>query len=248
MSKAFEDMLPGDLTREKLESLRVGEPYRSRKNRVFRIRLEGSFAVAKIYAPTRIRLAQLEHHVLSKSYKGGVLVPRPLAIGNGTIVMEHVEGENLSDMFDRLWRADGDSINGRELRRLVTDGVAGWLAQFHRIIGFHEARGDTILRNFIVSGDQICGLDFEEAGHRDPLSDLGEVCANLLSMDPMFTARKFEMVRELSESYWHHSGSDRSAELSGAVASALEHYSAFRADGESLRVWANNLRTDGLPK
>jgi len=248
MTEATEDSFPVDLTPAGLESIKVGEPYRSRKNRVFKIRFRGSFAVAKVYAPDRVESAGLEHEILTKCHRGGVLVPRPIALGKGTILMEYIEGENLSDMFDRLWREEGGSTNCQELRRLITDGVSEWLARFHRAFGFHEARGDTILRNFVVSGDRIYGLDFEEAGERDPLSDLGGACANLLSMNPKFTPGKFGFVRELAERYWHHSGTDRSAELPEAIAAALEHYSAFRTDGQSLCAQAKKLRTNGLPR
>jgi len=248
MSRTIEDLLPADLTPAGLEALREGEPFRSRKNRVFRIRLEGRLAVAKIYAPERVKLAESEYHILDKCHREEGRAPRPLAVGNGTIVMEYVDGENLSEKFDRLWRDDDGSKNSLELRRLVTDGLAEWLAQFHRIFGLREARGDTILRNFIVSESQIYGLDFEEAMERDPLSDLGEACANMLSMHPMFTPGKLVLARELAERYWHHSGTDRSAELQEAIAVALEHYSSFRADGDSMRTWARKIRIDGLSK
>ena len=237
----------GELQPEMLERMMVGEPFRSRKNHVFRIRWEGALKVAKVYAPERIHLAELEFGILSRCAEEEVPAPHPIALGPGAIIMDYVEAENLSDEFDRLL-TESQASKGKEIHDLVTDGVAAWLAKFHKRMGGCTTRGDSVLRNFLISGGTICGLDFEESSARDPLDDVAEVAANMLGMSPAFTPERFALVDVLAERYWHHSGTDRSAELPSTIADALDRYAQFRSDGKAMRVWAQKLRVDGLPR
>ncbi len=230
-----------------LEALRVGEPFKSRKNRVFRFKRDGGLAVAKIYRPDRASLAKVEFDILAKCRERGVSAPDPIALGERTVIMQFVDAENLSDLFDRMLEGKDSGIPSTETRELMIQGIASWLHQFHRAMGGGMARGDSTLRNFLVSQGKIIGLDFEESGGRDPLSDLGEVAANILGMRPTFVPERFELVRELADEYWHFSGADRWTELPSAIADALEHYAPYRPDGENMRAWANRLRLDGFP-
>ena len=160
--------------------------------------------------------------------------------------MEYVEGANVADLFDSYWGIDpsGASVIG-ELRMLL-DGVAAWLARFHSAFGYRLARGDAILRNFIIKGDLVWGIDFEESSERDPLIDVGQTCSNILSLEPQFTPAKFLLTKEFASLYWRYSGRNRSHELPDKIAEGLRHYAQFRDDSVRLEEWAGNIERRGL--
>ena len=232
-----------DLSLDELESVRVGEAYSSRKNTVFRARLDGEVVITKVYREGRGR-AEREFSVLERASEKGLLVPRPIGLRDFGILMEFVEGDNASVVFDSLW--DEDSVDAILRRADFVHAVSAWLADFHRAFAFSLCRGDSILKNFIVGPRGLTGIDFEEAVEGDPLNDLGQTCSYVLSTDPMFTDAKFRCAKDIFAGYESLAGTDRSEEFSSKVAESLRYYSRFRRDGETLRAWASRIETENL--
>lgn len=238
-------LVRGDLSLDDIESMRVGEIYPSRKNRVFRASLDGEIVIVKIHQENGVRVER-EFSVMDRAFKKGLSVPRPIALRDFGILMELVDGESAGSVFDSLWQETSESADLVMGRADFVRSVSNWLADFHRAFDFSLSRGDSVLKNFIVTRDGLTGIDFEEAVEGDPLNDLGQVCSYVLSTDPMFTDSKFQCAKDISSSYWRDAGMDRSGEISSKVAESLRYYSRFRRDGETLRRWASKIESGDL--
>ncbi len=217
------------------------ERFPSRKNQVSKVLLDGKELVAKVYAKERAQLAAAEYEVLLHCVRKGVQVPEPIEMRGGSIIMKLVSGENLSDLFERV-----EIHHEGPQQSSLSRSLASWLASFHRAFGFRLCRGDCILRNFVMSGGQLYGLDFEEAHEGDPLEDLGQLWSSILRMRPAFTKERFAFASEMTSEYWRLTGVDRMDDLPKAVADGLEHYAPFGSDGPELRRWAEAIRRDGI--
>jgi len=227
-----------------LESSREGIPYPSRKNRVFKAVVDGRRLVAKTYSAERAHLAQKELSVLQDCARRGVRVPGPMGLRERALLLELVEGVNAAEHLDSIWAAylSGD-VAAEAAVTVLVDGVSGWLAGFHRAFGFKTVRGDAILKNFVLGVDGVVtGLDLEESMAGDPMDDLGQLCAFVISMYPAFTEARFLLAKRFADRYWVLSGSDRPrSDLAPAVARALRYSSGFRKDASALVAWAERL-------
>jgi len=223
-----------------LEKGRTGPFFHSKKNRVFMSVVGGAPYVVKVYRGEWRERASAEYGVLRDCQKMGVPVPLPVALIEGAIVMTPVEGQVAGEVFDLIVVPPSRIGLTSELERLA-DNLARWLANFHIAFDFKRVRGDTILRNFIVTDQKTYGLDFEEATTGDTIADLGQLCASALMTDPPFTEQKTAFARHLAERYWACSGKRRAEELAGAVSAAIRHYSQFRANGKELLSYSSRI-------
>lgn len=228
-----------------LEKGRTGPFFHSKKNRVFRSVVDGESFVVKVYRGEWRERARVEYDVLRDCCERGVLVPVPLALLEGAIVMTPVDGQVAGEVFDRIIVPPSRIGLTSELERLA-DSLARWLANFHIAFDFGRVRGDTILRNFIVADPGTFGLDFEEAATGDTLLDLGQLCASAMMTDPAFTEQKIAFARHLADRYWACSGQRRAEELTGAVSAAIRHYSQFRSNGQELLSFASRMERGEL--
>ncbi|MGQ9583059.1 MAG: hypothetical protein ACUVV6_06045 [Thermoplasmatota archaeon] len=238
-----------------LEGRVVGPPFPSRKNLVVRVMWGGRECVAKVFGRGRLEAANTEWRVLEICRDRGVRAPRPLALREGVIIMSRLEGPSLFELMFSLERPGAGSARREshlecdiELSAAapLLEGAAFWLAGFHRVLGPRATRGDSMLKNFLISGGEVYGVDFEEAAPGDPLTDVGQLCAHLLASGRGFSPAHFEAVRHFAEAYWSGSGEDRSGELPPAVAAGLEHYARYRRDRSRLRNWAARILGKGL--
>lgn len=123
-----------------IKKFRIKERFKSKKNRVFRIEVDGEDRVLKIFSSMR-RLDR-EYNVLSL-LQDNLSVPSIYEINRKDrfIIMEFLPGENLCDFVN---------LKNREKIR-VMNRLADWLSDFHSFFkDKHIIRGDSILRNFIV--------------------------------------------------------------------------------------------------
>lgn len=220
------------LSARQLEEGRLGEYFRSRKNRVFRASVDGKDCVVKVFREGLADRAEHEYRILERCHGSGVPVPRPLALLEGAILMEHVPGVPVSMLFDDLVEA-----SGRELSQALVDlavSLATWLHSFHSCLSFEKTRGDAILRNFLMTDRGVVGLDFEEAACEDTLVDLGVLCASALASDPPFTGVKLAFAGRLVDSYQGSVGRDISADMPVVISKAIRHYAQYRVNREEL--------------
>lgn len=226
---------------ERLEEKIIGKRFSSRKNRVFKISYNDEICVAKVFQKRRIERARTEFKVLEICQNKEISSPIPLELLDDAIIMSYVRGDNLLDALNDAESKDRQSKYKIEIASFL-DMMAKWLAEFHIATEFKLVRGDTILKNFIISDNRIYGIDFEESIHDDPLLDLGQACAFILSLNPIFTKKRFEEASFFSNKYWHYSRSDRSDELPNLISSALRNFSQYRVESDQLLSWADNIK------
>ncbi|HUV61203.1 MAG TPA: phosphotransferase [Thermoplasmata archaeon] len=233
---------------QKLEELRsnmLGTEFESRKNKVFRTTDQGGTVVVKEFSDSEA--ASKEFSILTRCSARSLPVPRPLSIHTRAIIMECLPGGTVAEALDSVWLNERPiSADEEATLRNIADGLGEWLASYHALFEFGLTRGDAIMKNFLVSGNRIVGIDFEEASEEDVIRDLGEMCSSIISMHPMFTVDKFAFCRRLSERYFVLTGAERDADLSTATAKALRHYASFRIDGGELAARAAVIESDGL--
>jgi len=220
--------------------MRVGEPFFSRKNRVFKVNLEGKICVAKVSGPGRARSIANEYEILCRCKRYGVSVPEPLLQLENAFVMSHVDGDNASELFDSCFEGACQRAGDVALDQLA-DRVASWLYSFHKAFDFKLVRGDSILRNFIDAPGMLVGIDLEESHEGDSIEDLGQVCAYVIATRPMFTDAKFDFARMIVARYEDRIKTDIRSKLPGSVSSALRYYGGFRSDCAQMDQWADKI-------
>lgn len=234
--------MAADRAIRELERRRRGGLFASRKNRVFRSVFDGRECVVKVFREGSEEAAPKEFRILRDCSAAGVPVPGPIDCIGGAVLMEFVPGEPVSDLFDRLVAASDGQELSEGFQGLACD-LAGWLSRFHSAFGFETARGDAILRNFLMAEGGVVGLDFEEAARGDTLSDIGQLCASALMTDPPFTQVKVSFARDLASRYWERTGRDRSVDLPSAVAEAIRHYAPYRRNARELMDEADRVES-----
>ena len=136
--------------------------------------------IAKHFDSSSQDRKSLEHDVLVRASASGIAVPGVLEVLDNFLLLEKVEGETLMDSIN------GSIFLGQKTK--IVTGIARWLASFHVAFAsdpIARRRGDTNLRNFIVSPSGIItGIDFEEASIDDPINDLHEIVDSILQSDP----------------------------------------------------------------
>jgi len=228
-----------------LEDGRFGPYMQSKKNRVFRTSVGGREYIVKVFRDEWNERARVEFGMLSECREKGVLAPLPIAIVEDAIVMEPIDGESVAKVFDELFsHSSGADLS--DAQKELADNLAKWLSSFHVTFDFRLARGDAILKNFVVTPSGVAGLDFEEASSADTLNDLGQLCASALMTDPVFTVSKNSFARHLASCYWAHSGRNRADELATAVSAAIRHYAPFRSNGSELLRYATRIENGDL--
>lgn len=174
--------------------------FHSKRNGVYLVRLceeaGGRLAVLKEYGIVGQELAEREYDNILKLKAAGMSVPEIIYKGSGIMLLEHIKGELVSDLVEKL--DTGEWI----------DGLALWLSKLHSIREGKACllKGDINLRNFIYCSGQIYGLDFESTACGDPRTDLGNLCFFILTNTPAFKAEKRIMIRRLLDSYEKYSG------------------------------------------
>ena len=164
----------------------------SKKNRVWIAETDVRPVVVKRFLTGK---CGVEFESLLVSREKGVPVPFPLWKQGDHLVMEYISGENCESLVNDMFSAD------------AAEGIGSWLASYHRLGGGQLPRimGDAVLSNFIMSDGRIFGVDLEDSTFGDPMDDLGQILASVLSSEPFFTPIKFDLCLRLVNSY------DRSA-------------------------------------
>ena len=204
--------------------------------------------VVKTYPKADADVIQKEYSILERCHASGVLAPTPIALEGNAIVMSHVDGSVLSTVLDSRWLHTDPANPAPETdTACIAESLARWLHAFHSAFGFRLRRGDVNMRNFMLSGEGLYGLDFEEASEGDVIEDLGQACATVLSMDPMFTEEKTAFVGKMVRQYFEISGLDRYDDLRDAVVRALRYYASFRKNRIEIEARASRIEQGRLP-
>lgn len=161
----------------------------SRKNKVSlaRARVGGKTLDVVVKEYREEAAARREYEVLVGLHRAGLRVPKPYACCGNVLFLEEIRGELLTHVIEK----------GTVPVDTWTRELALWFHEFHRgqeENGLFKLRNDNNLRNFIFSGGQFFGLDFEEVEYGPRERDLGQVSAFIISDRPSFTNEKYGAV------------------------------------------------------
>jgi len=182
---------------EKYKNALIQQNFKSKKNTVAYVVLDGKPRIVKWFAPGFKRQMETEYSTLRK---GSSILNMPISYekdsDNNVLLMNYIIGENLCDVIN-----DGKTVFSENQRIMVL--LADWFARFHRYFKTEDQfyiRGDSVLRNFILA-DCIWGVDFEESRAGKPVEDIAGMCSSILSTDPMCTSEKFQLCKTFITAY-----------------------------------------------
>ncbi len=133
-----------------------------------------------------------EFEAIIQAKSAGLNVPYPLFMEGDYLVSEYIQGETCDTLINHMFSNQ------------AAEGMGGWLASFHGLLGrgpIRKVTKDAVLSNFLLSDDRIFGVDLEDAGPGDPLDDVGQLCAAILGSEPYFTPIKFDLCLRMLQCY-----------------------------------------------
>lgn len=214
------------------------ERFKSRKNRVYRVRANGETKVLKIFSSSE---ALDREYKMLDLLKDRLNVPRVHSIDRrrGILVMEFIEGENLCDFLNPAIEHDiADSLR-------IIEELARWFSDFHLLLKDKQMiRGDSILRNFILDyKGEIYGVDFEESRKGRAEEDIAEICISVLTTHPEFAEEKFELCKRFLKAY---SGDVDTLFFKKQLFKTLEKFSIRRGDVALRDTGVKEMKKHGL--
>lgn len=220
----------------------IQKKYQSKKNTVCYIIHNGKPVVLKWYAPGFKKNMKNEFSILKNS-PAALNMPSALEMDeeNCVILMGHIPGDNLCDIIN-----DERIVTDR--KKSYVQLLAKWYYKFHDFFkkdNEFRIRGDSILRNFILS-NRIWGVDFEESRLGPPQEDVAGLCASILSTHPIFSDLKFDLCRIFINSYKKYA-SWPLLEINNEIAYFLLKKIQFRPQDEIiLRKYSDKIRKNGI--
>ncbi|MDQ7825327.1 MAG: hypothetical protein RDV48_21175 [Candidatus Eremiobacteraeota bacterium] len=115
-----------------------------------------------------------EERVLRNAGEKGLAVPSVRAAWNNILFLEYVQGSTMRSL-----------LGGGHDPCAASEALACWVASWH--LAFRRGRRYTLLKadmrlqNFICKDTRLYGVDFEESRWGDPLDDIADMAATLLT-------------------------------------------------------------------
>ncbi|MFX1276849.1 MAG: hypothetical protein ACFFBP_22300 [Promethearchaeota archaeon] len=197
----------------------------SKKNIVFELifkKKPENFPKVVILKLFRTEFTEIEYNALKKLEKQNLTVPKVLFFKKPYILMEKVNGINLTNYINNnLKNITSLKEIKHQIRRKIKLGIknlAKWVALLHKnnlisrnnehgFIVFNK--GDTRLRDFLYnpSTNIIYGMDFEESYEGNFHDDLAWICCSLLDTDPGIfemdePRHKIELIKVFLKKYF----------------------------------------------
>ena len=173
--------------------------FTSKRNRVLRITEGEKSYISKTFSQADDFIN--EKYFLKTLKKGGANVPLILEEGQNFLLLEDLGDETLLKYYENL-----EKQNSTEHKDIVFK-LSNWLKSFYRITlsSFRKQiiLNDVNFRNFIVHGNEIYGIDFEQSCSGSIETDAGKLSAFALTYEPSITEWKInfrnELINTLSE-------------------------------------------------
>jgi len=132
----------------------------------------------------------------------GLTVPEVILIQENLVFLTYVKGTLL---LDYLEDCEKNLFPVQEMLEVIVK-LTSWLINFYQFTKKHYGEaysyGDLNARNFILTQEDIWGIDLEDASPlQSPEYDLAGLCANLLTYDPPFTPWKVALTRMLYDQF-----------------------------------------------
>ena len=151
--------------------------FMSKKNQVTKLILKNGYEIFSIICKYFVwGDCEIEHEIIEKCAAKNIKVPKIIKKTDNMLIMEYLKGRAIGsiDIFQK-------TINEKLLQN-----IASWLYNFHKsfLNGTKTIiKGDMRLHNFILYGNDIYGIDFEESRLNDFSEDVIEMSATLCEME-----------------------------------------------------------------
>jgi len=220
----------------------VQHTFSSKKNTVALVTYQEKPRVFKWFVPGLQQNMNREHKILSTA-SSKINVPQIIEKDdtNHVLIMQYITGENLCD-----------TINSKKYTRTqknqFIDQLAKWFVTFHQLFKtptYYLIRGDAGLRNFIVN-TQLWGVDFEESRQGNPVEDVAECCASILSTTPMFTTEKYELCKSFIQEYNNQMPGLLTAINTETAYALIKNIPYRQQDEQILRAQAKKIKQNGF--
>jgi len=220
----------------------IQKKYKSKKNTVAYITLNNKPKVVKWFAPGFKKNMDKEYSILSTGYlKLNIPTPFEKDQKHNVILMSYIIGENLCDLIN------DENMTTSEKQRLMLL-LSEWFSNFHNYFRKGNKtyiRGDSILRNFIFS-NKIWGVDFENSRYGKPDEDISQMCASILSTDPMFTDEKIQLCNIFIKNY-ERIEETKFHQIDDDIAYFLLEINQRRSNNKQMILdYANKIKETGL--
>jgi len=169
-------------------------PFKSRKNDVSMVDLDGQTAVLKRFADPAA--AMRERAMMDRAAAAGLAVPALLPAN----AYEYVDAPTLAELLEQAEArlTAGKSTLESERGPLLD----AWQALFKWLWNFHAATGlimgDVNARNFLYGDGTLTGFDFEDAREGEIEEDVGRSLAFMMAYDPIESPLKQALWTELT--------------------------------------------------
>jgi tRNA A-37 threonylcarbamoyl transferase component Bud32 len=215
---------------KELSHAKIKMMFKSKKNIVYLINLNNKQAVLKIFSEDSKKSIINEYNELSSS-NSNYAKPEIISYNKEQrfILMTYISGENMCDLIN-------NNFITIEKKTQIIQRLAIWFWNFHKT--HHQdnkyfIHGDANLRNFIYNG-KVIGLDFEETHIANPIEDVANMCASILTTDPQFTDEKKELQDLFIQTYQDHR-KERLTDITGEINKAIEKVQKRRKKGDIKR-------------
>lgn len=173
--------------------------FKSKKNIVCLFKKNDSFFILKWFSQRINTYFSQENYVLSQ--KNTPFLKPYLMDKNDEyhfFILQYIQGDNICDVIN-------DPTIKTQQKITIINQLAEWFSLFHSY--FQDSvssliHGDAHLRNFILTRDQtLYGVDYEETCNGEPITDISNLCASILTTKPEFTKEKNHLVQHFIETY-----------------------------------------------
>ncbi|WP_353892851.1 RIO1 family regulatory kinase/ATPase [Proteinivorax hydrogeniformans] len=156
----------------------------SKKNKVMLVYTEDFLGKSNRFVlKYKNRGIQKENNILIKLYRNGFNVPKVYYHNDQMLLMEYLPANTLLETILDFERKSYKVDDERVIK--ITYNFLAWLDQFYNFTGL--TLQDCNLRNFLVSNNDIYGVDFEDCAKGKREEDLARISAFILLYSPEYT-------------------------------------------------------------
>lgn len=168
------------------------EKFKSKKNSVHLISCKDNLYVLKKYKD--IYKKNKEEEILRLLYNENLNTPKIVMENEDSLVLEYINGITLTD-----WLLTNEiNINNKYDNLIIS--LVKWIYNYDQLIEkcypLYKGLGDVNLRNFLVSNDEIYGVDFEDVGGGCIEQDISGIILYILTYDPPYTQWKIGFAQK----------------------------------------------------
>lgn len=175
----------------------------SKKNQVFFVEEKESF-ISKTFQNKEAYFCEVA--IYDTLHRGEVHVPDVLFRKEGRqLDISYIQGQTALEKLEHLESLEFQGTLWHQEKNLLVEGLCSWLLAFYKILREEKGEawifGDIHLRNFLFQKETntVYGIDFEECACGRWETDIGKLCAFILTYYPEYTKSKVAVCKAFFE-------------------------------------------------